>query len=111
MRIIFSQNMEFRLSKDVPTMSQTFLEQILGSDVVWSKIAKIVIWPFLGTIHSANSTEHKFRTKRRRNILRPDFESLGSTLSISNLIFIFQCLFVTQTVSSVRNGIFGRRNR
>ena len=29
------------------------------------------------------------RTKHRRNILRPDFESLGSILSISNLIFIF----------------------
>ena len=48
MKITFSQNMEFQLSKDVPTMSQTFLEQILGSDVVWSKMAKNVIFAIFG---------------------------------------------------------------
>ena len=46
------------------------------------------------------TSEHDSRNKHRRNILRPDFESLGSILSISNFIFIFWCIFVTQTVSS-----------
>ena len=36
--------MDFRLSKDVPTMFQTILEQILGSDVVCSKKAKSIIF-------------------------------------------------------------------
>ena len=41
---IFSQNVDFQLSKDVPIMFQTFLEQILGSGVVRSKMAKNVIF-------------------------------------------------------------------
>ena len=61
---------------------------------------------FLARTHPATS-EHKFRTKHRRNILRPDFESLGSILFISNFIFIFWCLFVSQTVSSVWTTHFG----
>ena len=61
--------------------------------------------PFFAKIHPSTS-EYKFRTKHRRNILRPYFESLGSILSISNFIFIFWCLFVTQTVSSVRDQSF-----
>ena len=48
MKIIFSKNVDFQLSKDVPTMFQTFLEQILGSDVVWSKIAKNGIFAIFG---------------------------------------------------------------
>ena len=40
----FSQNMDFKLSKDVPIMFQTFLKQILGSDVVRSKMTKIIIF-------------------------------------------------------------------
>ena len=48
MKHIFSQNVDFQLSKDVPTMFQTFLEQILGSDVVRSKIAKSVIFAIFG---------------------------------------------------------------
>ena len=100
MKIIFSKNMDSQLSKGVPTIFRSFLERILASDVVWSKIAKIAILACFGENHVTTS-EHKFRTKHRRNILRPDFESLGPILSISNFIFIFSCLFVTQTVSGV----------
>ena len=57
-------------------------------------------------IHLPRKSEYEFRTKHHRNILRPYFESLGSILSISNFIFIFWCLFVTQTVSSVWTGSF-----
>ena len=42
--------------------------------------------------------KHKFRTKHRKNIPRPWFESLGSILSIFNIFIIFSCLFVTKTV-------------
>ena len=48
MKIIFSKNMDSQLSKDVPTMFQTFLEQILGSDVVWSKMTKHAIFAIFG---------------------------------------------------------------
>jgi len=44
MKIIFSENMDSQLSKDVPTMFRLFLEQITASDVVWSKIEKVAIW-------------------------------------------------------------------
>ena len=44
MKIIFSKNMDFQLSKDVPTMFQSFLERILGFDVVWSISAKSAIF-------------------------------------------------------------------
>jgi len=44
MKIIFSKNMDFQLSKDVPTMFRKCLEQILWSDVVWSKIEKIAVF-------------------------------------------------------------------
>ena len=43
MKIIFSKNMDSQLSKNVPTIFRSFLERILSSDVVWSKIAKIAI--------------------------------------------------------------------
>ena len=45
---ISSKNMDFQLSKDVPTIFQSFLEQILGSDVVWSKMAKTAIFAIFG---------------------------------------------------------------
>ena len=88
MKIIFLENMDFQLSKDVPTMFRSFLEQILGSDVVWSKIEKIEFLAIFFKIHRT-TWEHKIRTKHRRNILKPDFESLGVILSISNFIFTF----------------------
>ena len=106
-KIFFSQNVDFQLSKDIPIMFQTFLEQILGSNVVRSKMAKNVIFAIFRKIHPPTS-EYKFPTKHHRNILRPDLESLGSILSISNFIFIFWCLFVTQTVFSVQNLSFSR---
>ena len=43
MKIIFSKNMDSQLSKGVPTIFRSFLERILASDVVWSKIAKVAI--------------------------------------------------------------------
>ena len=110
MKIIFSKNMESQLSKDVPTIFRSFPEQIVASDEVWSKMAKLAILQFLAKTHLTTS-EHKFRTKHRRNILRPDFESLEPILSISNFIFIFWCLFVTQTVSSVWTTHFNSGNR
>ena len=48
MKIIFMENMESQLSKDVPTMFRSYLEQILACDVVWSKSAKITIFAIFG---------------------------------------------------------------
>ena len=36
--------MDSQLSKGVPTMFGSFLEQILASDVVWSKIGKAAVF-------------------------------------------------------------------
>ena len=43
MKMIFSKNIDSQLSKDVPIVFKTFLEHILGFDVIWSKKAKIAI--------------------------------------------------------------------
>ena len=48
MKSIFLKNMDSQLSKDVPTIFRSFLEQILDSDVVWSKMAKLVIFADFG---------------------------------------------------------------
>ena len=48
MKFNFLQNVDLQLSKDVPTMFQTLLEQILGSDVVWSKMTKNDILAIFG---------------------------------------------------------------
>ena len=40
--------MDSQLSKDVPTIFRSFLEQILDSDVVWSKMAKLAIFAVFG---------------------------------------------------------------
>ena len=40
--------MESQLSKDVPTIFRSFLEQIVASDVVWSKMAKLAIFAVFG---------------------------------------------------------------
>ena len=53
MKIIFSENMDSQLSKDVPTMFQSFLEQILGPDVVWSKMTKHAIFATFSAISSS----------------------------------------------------------
>ena len=44
----FSKTMEFELSKDVPTVFKTFLEQILCFDEVWSHMAKGAILVIFG---------------------------------------------------------------
>ena len=44
----FSKTMEFKLSKDVPTVFKTFLEQILCFDEVWSHMAKSAILAIFG---------------------------------------------------------------
>ena len=46
MKMIFSENMDFQLSKDVTTILKKFLEQILWFDVVWSKMAKSAVFAF-----------------------------------------------------------------
>ena len=48
MKIIFSENMESQLSKDVPTIFRSFLEQIVASDVGWSKMVKLAIFAVFG---------------------------------------------------------------
>ena len=53
MKFNFSQNVDLQLSKDVPTMFQTLLEQILGSDVIWLKMAKNVILAIFGNNSSS----------------------------------------------------------
>ena len=58
---------------------------------------KVPFWPFFIKTDGA-TWDHKFWSKHRKNILRPDFESLRAILSISNFIFIYSCLFVTRTV-------------
>ena len=40
--------MESQLSKDVPTIFRSFLEQIVASDVNWSKMAKLAIFAVFG---------------------------------------------------------------
>ena len=47
MKIIFLKNVDFQLAKD-PTMFRKFLEQILWSDVVWSKMEKIAVFAIFG---------------------------------------------------------------
>ena len=48
MKLFFSKNMEFQLFKDVPTIYRKVLEQILWSDVVWSKMEKIAVFAIFG---------------------------------------------------------------
>ena len=45
---IFSKTMDCKLSKDVPTVFKTFLEQILCFDEVWSHMAKSAISAIFG---------------------------------------------------------------
>ena len=40
--------MDSQLSKDVPTIFRSFLEQILDSDIVSSKMEKLAIFAVLG---------------------------------------------------------------
>ena len=44
----FLKTMEFKLSKDVPTVFKTFLEQILCFGEVWSTLAKSAILAIFG---------------------------------------------------------------
>ena len=48
MKITFLKNMDSQLFKDVPTVFERFLEQILGFDVIWSKLAEIAIFAVFG---------------------------------------------------------------
>ena len=40
--------MESQLSKDVPIILRSFLEQIVASDIVWAKMAKLAIFAVFG---------------------------------------------------------------
>ena len=71
------------------------------------KSEKSVSFAIFEKIHGAIKN-HKIRSRRRKNILRSFFERLWSTLSISNFIFIFWCLFVTRTTHFGLDAIFVR---
>ena len=47
-KIIFLENMDSQLCKDVPTIFRSFLEQIVASDVVRSIMAKLGIFAVFG---------------------------------------------------------------
>ena len=66
-------------------------------DLNHPKVQFSPLWTILVKI-DGSTWDHNFLSKHQKNILRPDFESLGSIFSISNFIFIFSCLFVTRTV-------------
>ena len=97
MQFIFSKNMDLKLSKNVPGILKSFLERILSFFEIWWKSEKSGFFAIFEKIDEAIKN-HKIRSRRRKNILRSVFERLRSTFSISNFIFIFWCLFVTQTV-------------
>ena len=109
MQFIFSKNMDLKLSNDVPTMFKAFLDRILSVFEIWWKSGKSGFLAIFEKIDAA-SKNHKLRSGRRKNILRPFFERLWSTFSISNFIFIFSCLFVTWTAYFGLDAIFGPRN-
>ena len=83
MQIIFSENMDRKLSKDVPGMFKSFLERILSFFEIWWKSEKSGFFAIFEKIHGAIKN-HKIRSRRRKNILRSFFERLRSTFSISN---------------------------
>ena len=89
--------MDLKLSKDVPGMFKSFLERILSFFQIWWKSEKSGFLAIFEKNDGATKN-HKLRSRRRKNILRSFFERLRSTFSISNFIFVFWCLFVTQTV-------------
>ena len=94
----FPKSMELKLSKDVPTVFKTFLEQILCLVKFGHISPKVPFWSFLVKIDGA-TWNSKLWSKHRKNILRPVSDSLWSILFISNFFFIISCLFVTKTVS------------
>ena len=105
MQFIFSKNMDLKLSKDVPGMFKSFLERILSFFQIWWKSEKSGFLAIFEKNDGATKN-HKLRSRRRKNILRSFFERLRSTFSISNFIFVFWCLFVTQTVHFGLDAIF-----
>ena len=105
MQFTFSKNMNLKLSKDVPGMFKSFLERILSFFEICWKSEKNGFFAIFEKIDGAIKN-HKIRSRCRKNILRSFFERLWSTFSISNFIFIFWCLFVTQTVHFGLDAIF-----
>ena len=105
----FSKNMDRKLSNDVPGMFKALLERILSFFEIWWKSGKSGFLAIFAKIDAA-SKNHKLRPGRRKNILRPFFERLWSTLSISNFIFIFWCFFVTWTTHFGLDAHFVRGN-
>ena len=98
MQFIFSKNIDLKLSKDVPGMLISFLERILSFFEIWWKSEKSGFFAIFEK-NDRGTKNHKLRSGRRKNILRPLFERLWCTLSISNFIFTFWCSLVTQTVN------------
>ena len=105
MHFIFPKNLDHKLSNDVPTILKAFLVRILSKFEIWWKSGKSGFLAIFAKIDAA-SKNRKLRSGRRKIDLRPFFERLWYTFSISNFIFMFWCLFVTQTVSSVRDQSF-----
>ena len=97
--------MDLKLSKDVPGMFKSFLERILSFFQIWWKSEKSGFLAIFEKNDGATKN-HKLRSRRRKNILRSFFERLRSTFSISNFIFVFWCIFVTQTVHFGLDAIF-----
>ena len=109
MQFIFSKNIDLKLSKNVLGMLKSFLERILSFFEIWWKSEKSGSFEIFEK-NDAAIKNHKIRSRRRKNILRSVFERLRSTFSISNFIFIFLRLFVTQTVHFGLDAIFVRAN-
>ena len=109
MQLIFLKNMDLKLSKNVPGIPKSFLERILNFFEIWWKSEKSGFFAIFEKIDEAIEN-HKIRSRRRKNILRSFFERLWSTLSISNFIFIFWCLFVTRTTHFGLDAHFVRGN-
>ena len=101
--------MDLKLSKDVSGMFKSFLERILSVFEIWWKSEKSGFFAIFAK-NDGSTKNHKLRSGHRKNILRSFFERLRSTFSISNFIFAFWCLFVTQMVHFWLDAIFVRAN-
>ena len=97
MQFTFSKNMHRKLSNDGPTIFKSFLDRILSIFEIWWKSVKSGFFAIFAK-NDGNIKNHKLRSGSRKNILKSFFERLWSTFSVFNFIFIFWCLFVTQTV-------------
>ena len=109
MQFIFSKNLDHKLSNDVPTILKAFLVRILSKFEIWWKSGKSGFLAIFAKIDAA-SKNRKLRSGRRKIVLRPFFERLWSTFSISNFIFMFWCFFVTWTTHFGLDAHFVRGN-